>query len=143
MRKSLRTGKKSVLFTLDSVLALVIALIVLLSVIFTLRSLTINRWTETNINELSMDYLTILEYDNTLSATVVTEDTTALKTFLNANTKDSICGRIKIYDSTDTLILLETKTGCYNSDELFVTKRSFIANDAYYYAVLEGWYNEK
>lgn len=135
-------GKRSMLFTIDSIFALVIALVILLSVIFTLKSLDIKSWTETNINELGMDYLTVLEHSGELKNAVITSDTGEIKEFLNRIVKQNICGKIKIFDQNDNLLIIETKTGCLDSHESYMTKRSFVAEDNFYYAVFEGWYNE-
>jgi hypothetical protein len=143
LKNTLKTlNKKSILFTLDSIFALVIALIILSAVIFSLRSLSVKNWSETNINELGMDYLTILENNDMLEYSVNSQTTGELKTFLNSFLKENMCGKLRIYDSSDNMILEESKTGCVDQKSVFITKRSFVVNNNFYYAAFEGWYNE-
>ena len=142
MSCSLSARKRGVLFTLDSIFALLIGLIILTSVIYNLHSIEVNNWSETNINELGMDYLTMLENDDTLKQTVSTANTYQLKVFLNIFVRQNICAKIKIYDSSDRLLMLETRTGCFDNDIVFNTRRSFVVDGVIYYAVFEGWYDK-
>jgi len=134
--------KRGLLFTMESMLALIITLVIVLSAVFALKSINMNAWRDTNLNELGMDYLTLLENDGTLRQAVISSDGTQIKSFLNVFVRKNICAKIKLYDETNSLLLVEAKTGCLHSNTLEVTKRSFVANGDMYYAVFEGWYSE-
>jgi hypothetical protein len=135
-------NKKSALFTLDSIFAIVFAGIIIMSIIFTLRSIGIGRWVEGNIISTEMDILTIMEKNGMLNLAVQTNDATEIKLILNSYTRENLCFIVKIYDSTSKLIATDSKTGCTVSYTKYTTKRSFIYDDRFYYATLEGWYNE-
>lgn len=135
-------SRKGLLFTLDSIFALFVALVILTSVIFALKTITVDDWSKNNINELSMDYLTVLEESGRLRNAIDYSGTTEIKVFLNIVVSENICAKLKIYDSSDNIVLSEVKTGCGFSNSVSLTKRSFVAEGEFYYAVLEAWYHE-
>lgn len=130
------------LFTLDALISMVVAVGLITAAIFALKNINTNAWSNSNINELSMDYLTMLENENALEDAVISMSTEDLKFFLNSFVRRSMCAKIKLYDTSDNLLLVEVKTGCFSSDDIEVTKRSFVSDGEMYYAVMEGWFNE-
>jgi hypothetical protein len=132
--------KKSILFSLDAILAVVVAGSMIFACYFYLSKTTTNIYQNQDIYKLSLDSLAILEKDSTLKTAVETSNTTAIQQFLNSLSTQH-CGNITVYTSSSTAVLSAQKTGCTAKNESTIAVRTFIANNSnIYYAKIEVWY---
>lgn len=132
--------KKSLIFSLDALFAIVIAGIMILACFLYLSQTTTNIYQNQDIYKISLDSLAILEKDDTLKIAVETNSTTTPQLFLNS-LPDQLCSNITIYTASSAAILSAQKTGCTAKNESTIAVRTFIANNSnVYYAKMEAWY---
>lgn len=120
--------KKGAFFTIDSLLAITLALIFLTFIFSNLNSVK-------NISPeqsyYARDSMQVLLETNSL------ENNTAIQLYLN-NLPEQVCGKVTIYDSSMQLQNTITKTGCSSSDVIYVNWKTFV-NDSIYLAKGEFW----
>ncbi|MBW2984326.1 hypothetical protein KY361_04380 [Candidatus Woesearchaeota archaeon] len=132
--------KKGIIFSLDAILAVIIAGVMILACFFYLSHTSTNLYQNQDIYKISLDSLTILEKDNTLKTAVETNSTTTLQLFLDS-LPAQLCGDITVYTSSSSAVLSAQKTGCTAKNESTIAVRSFVANNFnVYYARMEAWY---
>jgi hypothetical protein len=132
-------NKKSLIFSLDAIIAVVIAGMMLLACFFYLSQTSANIYKEQNTYMVSLDSLTILEKDSTLKTAIEANSTAAIQQFLNS-IPNQFCANMTIYTSASAALLSAQKTGCTQKNESAVAVRIFIANQEAYYARMESWY---
>lgn len=125
-------NKKSIIFTLDAILAILIAGVMITSSYFYISQTKISQLNRQNLYKISLDVLTILEKDGTLYDSVRTGSTSDLNDFLNL-LPAQICGSFTIYDHESNVIQSVQKADCDTTQPVF-SRRVFVGNnfDIYY-----------
>ncbi len=136
-------NKKGIILTLDVLFALLITATLLSAILFNLRSISLDEWTDNRLIENSMSHLVLLEQTGLLKDVIVSESTDNIKTYLNTYLQLNICSKILIYNESSELMYTEIKTGCFDSRKIAITKSSFVVNEEFYYVELQGWYREE
>jgi hypothetical protein len=131
--------RKAFIFSLDAVIAVIIAGMMLLACFFYLSQTSTNIYKSQDLYKVSSDSLTILEKGNTLKTAVEANSTAAIQQFLNS-LPGQFCGNITIYTSASASLLSAQKTGCSSENEFSTAIRAFIAGNTEYYAKMELWY---
>ena len=125
-------NKKSVIFTLDAIMAVLIAGIMITSAYFFISQTDAASFNRQNLNKISLDVLAVLEKDNTLKGSVESGSASELDTFL-AFLPSPLCGKVTVFDSNFTSVLTAQKSGC-DFDQPAVSRRIFVTDnfDVYY-----------
>ena len=133
---------KAIIFTLDAILALIAAALMITSSYFYLTSARTSEWGILDLNRLATDSLATLEINNDLEDVITSGSASTLDTYLNSMLPGRMCGRIRIFSSARALLYSSMKTDCNISitKTIAVSFRSFMALDSIYYAKMEGWY---
>jgi hypothetical protein len=116
--------KKGFIFTLDAILSIIIAGLLITMTMMMSQQAPID-YTSTDLHIAAMDYLTVLEKDGTLRTAVETNSTNAMQAYLNT-THPQMCANITIYNNASAAILSTGKTGCNRGDDLAVARRVFL-----------------
>ena len=133
--------KRGIIYTLDAILAGIVALSFVFICMSYLSANPSEHLNALSLTTLDQDTLSVLEKDGVL-ADALQGDALDLGNFLDA-LPSNICAEIFLYDTDMTLYRNITKTGCLPSDDVVITRRVFFAGNATpYYAKLRGWYNE-
>jgi len=133
--------KKGFIFSLDAIIAVLIALLMITSILFYLsqNSHSPNR---ENLNNIALDSLVLLEKSGALSATVISLDPSALDSYLGT-LPYNICARIELFESRADGSLSKTlshyRAGCSLPSSYIISRRVFIASRITYLAELEVW----
>ena len=126
-------NKKSVIFTLDAILAILIAGVMITASYFYISQANIPMSNRQNLHKISMDALVVLEKDGTLKDSVQTGSASGLSEFLNL-LAPQICSKFTIYDDSSTLVLSSQKSDC-NITQPVLSRRVFVLdNFSTYYA---------
>lgn len=139
MHRSIVRNMRGIILTIDAMLALIALGILISAAVFFVNNAYNAQWTESELNKISMDTLTILEKDGTLESAVSDNSMTSTSTFLNA-LPGQVCANISFYDSSGTYVNSTQTTGCTNSTRLSKARRSFIVGSIVYYAEMGAWY---
>lgn len=131
--------KKGIVFSLDVMLALITAMILISAGIYYMNNLYSNIGTELNLNQITQDSLEILDFKGDLINARLTNSNSTLNEFLN-ELDNNICAEIEMYNQNDTIIMSSVKSGCVSSNTLLVSRRTFIVENDIYYAKMEGWF---
>jgi|SRR3989338_4744840 len=126
-------NKKAVIFTIDAVLAIIIAGIMLSAAYFYISYEYGSGDGQQNLHKISLDVLSALEKDGALQNSVNTGSASSISTFLNALPLQ-ICSNITIYDNSSRIKLSAQKQGCNITQPVF-SRRVFVSgNFSAYYA---------
>lgn len=126
-------NKKSIIFTLDAILAILIAGVMITASYFYISQANIPMSNRPNLHKISMDALAVLEKDSTLKNSVQTGSASGLSEFLNS-LAPQICSKFTIYDDSSTLVLSALKSDC-NITQPVLSRRIFVLdNFSVYYA---------
>lgn len=128
------------MFTLDAVMALVVASFLILASFNYISETQAINWNSPNIIKISFNSLAVLELSETLQSAIENSDVSEVEEFLNNLFPEQVCATIGVYDSADSLLLTALKTGCSSSAHPAVNYRSFTVNGNVYYAKMEAWY---
>ena len=133
---------KGFIFTLDAILALIAAALMITSSYFYLTGAQASEWGILDLNNMATDSLAALEINNDLENVITSGSASTLDTYLNSMLPGRMCGRIRVFNSARALLYSSMKTGCNISTTktIAVSFRSFMAQDSIYYAKMEGWY---
>lgn len=132
--------KKAIIFTLDAILALLIAATLIISSLYYLSKTENIPYTEQGLYKISLDILTVLEKDGTLKTAVEESSATEIQGFLDS-LPVQICANITIYNTAQDNLLSVKKTACDSSEEKLFSRRVFIANSfSVYYAEMVSWF---
>ncbi len=151
------SAKKGIIFTLDAILALVSCMILLSATLFYLSQSHTISWVETDLSQLGLDSLAALELSsisslrisNDLNWTLVNDNTSNLKLFMNVMLENNTCAEIRLYDAsppnTYTLKKYYRKDYCTlkNDTKSAIARRLFFSDlnaSAIYIAEMEVWY---
>ena len=133
--------KKGILFSIDAIIALIVAGALILACFFILSKTTTNMHSSNDVFIKSLDSLAILEKDGTLKNVVETTNASTIQQFIDS-TPAQFCSNITILSSASAQVLSVQKTGCTAKNESSVALRSFVSNNFnLYYARMEAWYS--
>lgn len=135
-----RKGKAAMVFSLDAMIALIMAMLAI-SAIFVILVRSTERSDDTSgIYLMSLDTLAVLEKSHLLSTAVETNSTTAILQHLQA-LPSPVCSNITIYDTENRMVLTTAPASCTDHDQTSRAIRAFVdANLTTYLAVMEAWY---
>jgi len=139
---------KGFVFSLDALFAIAIALIMITSSSYYLSGINENENQDYQIKQLTADFITVLEKNNSLENAIINNNSTELATFVNTIPQD-ICLNIELYHKNDliTPIIVVHKQNCEsNYDALFSIKRSFVVENQdmnIFLAEVTSWRNEQ
>jgi hypothetical protein len=133
--------KKGLIFTLDGIFAILIALTLIFSSIFYLSQASSTFMNQRNLIQISQDSLTLLEKTKELKNFAETSTPANIQSYLDS-LPYQICAKLSIESSAGIQLQELSKSGCGNSAYSSVTERRvFVANSfTTYYAEMEAWY---
>ncbi|MEW6329670.1 MAG: hypothetical protein AB1468_06195 [Candidatus Micrarchaeota archaeon] len=135
MREKMKNG---FVLSLDAVLALLVALL-MLGIIFSYLNIRASALSSNYLSQISMDALALMEKNGALNDAVAGNSSKA-NDALRA-LPPSVCVDLKITDSTGKLKLLLKRPRCGGYEkELITARRSFIYGNDFYIAQAEAWY---
>jgi DUF1680 family protein len=138
----IKQNKTGLVFTLDAIFAIVIALSTFSAAFYYLNQISSTQHDDQNLIKLSMNSLTVLEKDGSLEYTIRTLNTNIVEQFLN-NTEGNICANITVYNYADEPVKSIIKDNCNTTQTFNFAKRVFIANKSQvFYTTMETWYDE-
>lgn len=124
--------RKAVIFTLDAILAVLIAGVMLSAAYFYISGAEAPTDNRQNLYKISLDILAVLEKDGALHDFVNAGSASAISSFLNA-LPSQICSNVTIYDNSSIIKLSAQKQGCSMTQPIF-SRRIFVSNFSLYYA---------
>ena len=139
---------KGFVFSLDALVAIAIALIMITSSAYYLSGINENENQDYQIKQLTADFIAVLEKNNSLENAIINNNSTELANFVNTIPQD-ICLNIELYHKNDliTPIIVVRKQNCEsNYDALFSIKRSFVVENQdmnIFLAEVTSWRNEQ
>lgn len=134
-------ARKAVIFSIDALLAIIAAMSLITACFFYLSQIQTLQWTQPQMHIMLLDSLTTMRDTNNLRDLITSSDTATIQKFLDNVIPGNICESLLIYDRSNTLLYELNKTDCVNSpDDLYVSRRSFIARGQVYQAQLNGWF---
>lgn len=135
-------NKKSVLFTLDVIFAVLVASsLIVYSYLYLSETKGIS-YNQQHLYKMTMDSLAILEKKGSFQKAVETYDITELQKYVNA-LPDQVCGYIAFYNSSSVGLFSVIKEDCDLTREFVASRRVFIANDKIYFAHMRSWFKEQ
>jgi hypothetical protein len=132
--------KKGVIFTLDAVIALLAASVIILSIYLLIGNLS-DISDGRDLQQIGQDALTVLEKDGSLAYAIQTKSNVTVTTYLD-ELPAQYCARIQLLDSNQDIQFSAVSGGCGNADRLAVSRRIFISERKTYMAEIETWIKE-
>ncbi len=130
--------KNGFVLSLDAVLALLVALL-MLGIIFSYLNIRASALASNYLAQVSMDALALMEKNGALNEAVAGNSSKA-NDVLRA-LPPSVCMNLKITDSSGKLKLMLKKPRCAGYEkELVSARRSFVDGNNFYIAQGEAWY---
>ena len=125
--------KKGMIFTIDAILAVVIAGIMLSAAYFYISDEYGEGDRQQNLYKISLDILSALEKDGALQNSVNAGSASSIGSFLNA-LPTQICSNVTIYDNSSIIRASAQKQNCNITQPVF-SRRVFVSgNFSAYYA---------
>ncbi len=137
MRYIFRNNKKGLIFTIDAILALLSAIVILIVIYSILSNTNINNEYQ-DLSKIALDSLTVSEKNNALNSGV-SGDLSLLDNYLGA-LPVNICGNISLYYANQNIITSSKKPGCLINDNMVIARRVFVSNYKMYFAKIEVSY---
>lgn len=128
-------NRKAAIFTIDAILAVLIAGIILSAAYFYISAEHNTGANQQNLYKISLDILSALEKDGILQNSVNTGSASSIGSFLNA-IPSQICSNVTIYDNSSRIKASAQKQGCNITQPVF-SRRVFVSNFSAYYAEAE------
>ena len=129
------TNKRSVIFTLDAILAVIVGGFIITASYF-LVSHSKTEFSTQSLSRISLDALAVLEKDGTFSTAVAAKNPSGLSSFLNS-LPSNICGNLSIFDSSSLLIVSSQNSNC-SLNQTIISRRVFVSsNFSTYYAEMK------
>jgi hypothetical protein len=129
---------KGFVITIDSIIALILSISLILIISSPLFKLRSSAWSDMQVKHLSMDSLTILEKSGILARAVEQNSSSELLYFMSTESTP-LCMRIKV-SGADGYTLYVEKAGCTDEKgKSFLSKRTFISGNKFYTAELHAW----
>ena len=139
------SGEKAFFIGVDSILAILIALMFFILVTGTINTLDFSAWSDNHLQRYSMDVLTVLEKTGYLSNAVFTSDATVLRQVIS-QTPPSMCFLMEV-EGEEGIVLSVEKHDCLPTGRRrLTTRRSFVVvgdQTNIYTAKLYAWYKEE
>jgi hypothetical protein len=137
--------KKSIIFSIDAMLALISAVVLIGVAFFYLSQVQTLNWSQPGTYITAMDTLNVLRIDNTFHNSIKYNSNDNLTLFMNNMFPLNVCGRIELYNSSGNMLIEANKTNCFvptnlDSNDIYVSRRTFVYNRSMYYAYLRIWY---
>lgn len=132
---------RGIIFTLDSILALTLALSMITASLFYLGKTDDSSFDEQGLRQLSLDSLAVLEKSGTLLLAMTTSQE-SLESFVDA-LPQQVCANITLFDAESIAQHSVQKKDCQEQEtttKKSVTRRVFIVNHEVYYAEMRAWY---
>lgn len=124
--------------TLDSIIALVVAILLIILISSPVLRVSPTAWSDSQVRHTSMDLLAILEKSGILSRAEEQNSTAELLYFMSTEST-SLCMKIRLTDS-DGYNLSSEKVGCDSEGKrVFLTERTFVDGGRFYTAELRTW----
>ena len=141
----LKKNKKAIVFSIDAMLALVSAMVLIGVAFFYLSQVQTLNWSQPGTFITAMDTLNVLRIDNTFSDSISQNSNESLIQFMDNMFPVNICGRIELYSNDSVLLIDANKTNCIlptqtSSADVYVARRTFVHNKSMYYAFLRLWF---
>ncbi|MFH1695072.1 MAG: hypothetical protein ABH850_01415 [Candidatus Micrarchaeota archaeon] len=135
---------KGFVISIDSMIALVIAFAMLVSITGYFSNSKFDLLNEPKLAFVSQDVLTVLEKNNKLAEAVEENQNKEIGKYLN-KTSNNLCFELNIfdYDNNSSALSTATKKGCKKGNSILSTKRSFFSEEKFYWAELKSWYKVK
>ncbi|PIN68826.1 hypothetical protein COV93_07960 [Candidatus Woesearchaeota archaeon CG11_big_fil_rev_8_21_14_0_20_43_8] len=131
--------KKGIVFTLDSLLCIILAGAMLLACLFFLGETDTGINSRNNLAFFGMDALTVLEKTGMLRATIVSGDPSGIGSYLDG-LPPQICASCVIYSPGHDVLISSRRSGCLSSNDTVHHIRTFIDTDSRIrYALMEVW----
>lgn len=133
---------KAIIFSIDSMIALFSAIILIGIAFFYISEVETLNWSQPSSYITALDTLNVLRIDKTLENSIKNNSNESLILFLNNMFPENICGKIQLFNSSEDLLIQAKKENC-NIDlnlDIYVTRRTFVYNKSMYYAFLRLWY---
>jgi hypothetical protein len=134
-------NKKGIFFSLDAIIAIMIAVVLFSIAFFYLAQVDIHETSSTDLVEYSRSVLVVMEKDEVLMNSILSDSSLEVVEFLDNYTKDHSCFSLEVEDVNGVQQYLVYKTGCGSTVEKDVVKRTFIVNkNDIYLAKMEVYY---
>ena len=134
-------NKKGLVYTIDAIFALVIAVFLISAILFYMKDPNI-LYNEQALQKFSQGSLTMMEKDGTFRNAVSSSSNTEIGTFLDSLPRQ-LCASISIIDQNLTQAVGEVnKTNCNIPDEYVFTRRLIVADSKPYYAEMYAGFYE-
>ena len=130
--------KKGVIFTLDVTLSVIMALSLIIASLFYLSQSDVT-FEQENLYRITTDSLAVLEKDDVLMNSALTNSSVLLQRFLDS-LPYNICGKIEILNKESEKCLTVIRNGCTYSEDFQVVRRVFFSQHSMYLARMEAWY---
>ncbi len=124
--------KKGVIFTIDAILAVVIAGIMLSAAYFYISEEYDAGDRQQSLHKMSLDVLSVFEKEGMLHNSVSAGSASSIGSFLDA-LPSQICSNVTIYDNSSIIRASAQKQGCNITQPVF-SRRVFVSNFSSYYA---------
>ncbi len=133
-------SKKTMIFTLDALLAISIAILIASSCFVFLSKTSSGVYHVRGAYLISSDSLTVLEKSDALKEAITLNSTTSIEEFIGGM-PSQVCGSVTVYDSLSSSKLSVQREGCTSKNLSAVAYRVFVDDEEnIYYAKMESWY---
>ena len=133
-------NKKAIIFTIDAILAILAAMVLIAGSFYYLSQTQNIQWTDADRFQIAINSLAVLELSNDLQNAVSSMSTAGLGNYLNTILPAQVCADITVFNEAQTQILTTIKNGCIVSNYRAVAIRDVYVNNNVYYARMQVWY---
>lgn len=126
------------LFTLDAILALIVAMALIFASLFYISQANVS-FKQDDLYDITLDSLAVLEKSGTFRRSIGSGTPDGLEQFLTS-LPTYMCGAIEIQTKSSVILLTAIKPSCTFSEDFIVHRRVFIAGGQIYLARMEAWY---
>jgi hypothetical protein len=124
--------------TLDSIIALILAISLIIIASSPVLRVRPSAWSDTQVKRISMDFLTILDKSGVL-ARAVGQNSSAEMIYFMSSESSSLCMKARLSGSNGYIFSAE-KPGCDEEGaRVFLSKRAFVSGNNFYTAELRTW----
>ena len=137
MKYIFKDNKKGLIFTIDAILALLSAIVILIAIYSILSNTDINNEYQ-DLSKIALDSLTVSEKNNALNLGV-SGDLSLLDNYLGA-LPVNVCGNISLYYANQNIITSSKKPDCLINDNRVIARRAFLSDYKMHFAKIEVSY---
>ena len=134
-------NKKAIIFTLDALLALLLAISFFTYISFYFSDVADPLYSDIGLYSVTNDALTVLEKTGTLANVVRNSDITELQTYLDVM-PIQLCGNITIYNLANVRLFSAKRTSCTSPEKNVIVRKVFVSDFIPYLTTMEAWYFE-